>query len=169
MSELREMGTRARARRYSESRVQGVSYRDRQDAKCKQRHTHRLVGVASPSSHSRRRFVEMTTLPSLYLLYPRTLSSCISSSPYHVFPSPSPPFFQDATEDCIISLDDKPPSSPPRSLLPLMLTCCRFHQLLHPPNNHRLYRRMLYPKFDGAALARRFPHSSIGDASRFFP
>ena len=83
---------------------------------------------------------------------------------------PSLPFFQDAMEDYIIfSLDDEPPSSPPRSLLPLMLTCRRFYHLLRPSNNPRLYRRIFYRKFDTAAIARRFPPSSVDLASLFFP
>jgi hypothetical protein len=87
-----------------------------------------------------------------------------------MFRFPSLPFFQDAMEDFIIfSLDDEPPSSPPRLLLPLMLTCRRFYEFLHPSNNPRLYRRIFYRKFDGASLLRRFPHPSVDDASRFFP
>jgi hypothetical protein len=83
----------------------------------------------------------------------------------------SPPllFPQHAMEDCIIySLDHDSPSSPPRSLLPLMLTCRRFHNLLHPSNNPHLYRRIFSCKFDLAAIARRFPSSCI-IASRFYP
>jgi hypothetical protein len=83
---------------------------------------------------------------------------------------PPLPFFQDAMEDYIIfSIDDEPPSSPPRSLLPLMLTCRRFYNLLCPSNNPRLYRRIFYRKFDTAALSRRFPSSSIDIAAYFFP
>ncbi|KAI0290016.1 hypothetical protein BC826DRAFT_1106655 [Russula brevipes] len=82
---------------------------------------------------------------------------------------PALPFLQDAMEDCVIySLDDEPPSSPPRSLLPLMLTCRCFYNLLHPSNNSRLYRRIFARKFDTAALSRRFVPSSI-DASHFYP
>jgi hypothetical protein len=80
------------------------------------------------------------------------------------------PLFQDAMEDCIIfSLDDEPSPSPPRSLLPLMLTCRRFYSLLHPSNNPRLYRRIFDRKFDTAALARRFPSSSVDLAAHFYP
>jgi len=50
-----------------------------------------------------------------------------------------------------------------------MLTCRRFHQLLQPSNNPRLYRHIFYRKFNGAALAHCFPHSTVNDASRFFP
>lgn len=72
-------------------------------------------------------------------------------------------------EDCVIySLDHDPPSSPPRSLLPLMLTCRLFYHLLCPANNPHLYRRIFCRKFDLAAIARRFPSSCVG-ASRFYP
>ncbi|KAH9957791.1 hypothetical protein BC827DRAFT_1269982 [Russula dissimulans] len=81
----------------------------------------------------------------------------------------SPLFFQDFMEDFIVhSLDNDPPLSPPRSLLPLMLTCRRFYNLLSPTNNPRLYQRIFYRKFDAAALARRFPPSSLV-ASHFYP
>jgi hypothetical protein len=82
---------------------------------------------------------------------------------------PSLPFLQDAMEDCIIYiLDVDPPSSPPRSLLPLMLTCRRFYNLLHPDHNPRLYRRIFIRKFDISAITRRFPSSST-IATVFFP
>ena len=66
------------------------------------------------------------------------------------------------------SLDDDPPSSLPRSLLSLMLTCRRFYCLLHPSNNPHLYRCIFYRKFDLAAIARRFPSSCLV-SSRFYP
>lgn len=76
----------------------------------------------------------------------------------------SPPFFQDAMEYCIIfSIDDEPPSS----LLPLMLTCRHFYNLLRPSNNPRLYRHIFYRKFDIATLSRRFPSSSNDVVARF--
>ncbi|KAI0248931.1 hypothetical protein BJV78DRAFT_738337 [Lactifluus subvellereus] len=79
------------------------------------------------------------------------------------------PFLQDALEDCLIyTLDVDPLSSPPRSLLPLMLTCRRFYNLLHPDHNPRLYRRIFLRKFDITAITRRFPSSST-IATLFFP
>ncbi|KAI9463932.1 hypothetical protein F5148DRAFT_190544 [Russula earlei] len=78
-------------------------------------------------------------------------------------------FLQDVMEDFLIhSLDYDPPSSPPRSLLPLMLTCRLFYKLLNPTNNPRLYRRIFHRKFDSSALPRRFPPSSLL-ASLFYP
>jgi hypothetical protein len=84
----------------------------------------------------------------------------------------SPPrldFLQNVMEDLILhSLDHEPLSSPPRTLLPLMLTCRHFHNLLCPTNNPHLYRRIFYRKFDSSAIARRFPPSCIV-SSRFHP
>ena len=79
-------------------------------------------------------------------------------------------FLQLTMEDCIIfSLrHDDPPSSPPRSLLPLMLTCRQFYELLKPANHPRLYRRIFCHKFDFAAIARRLPSSCVV-ASHFYP
>ena len=82
---------------------------------------------------------------------------------------PSLLFLQDAMEECIIhTLDDELPTSPTCSLLPLMLTCRLFYNLLHPRTNSRLYRRIFARKFDIAALTRRLPPSSL-EACRFFP
>ena len=79
-------------------------------------------------------------------------------------------FLQHAMEDIVVfSLtDDDPLSSLPRSLLPLMLTCRRFRDLLHPSNNPHLYRRIFYHKFDLAAIVRRFPPSCL-IAPHFYP
>ncbi len=67
---------------------------------------------------------------------------------------------QDSLEDIVVhSLEYDPPTSPPRALLPLMLTCRLFHDILHPRNNTRLYRRIFARKFDFAAFARRSPSS----------
>jgi hypothetical protein len=77
-------------------------------------------------------------------------------------------FPQHAMEDCIVySLDYDSPSSPPRSLLPLMLTCRLFYNFLRPSNNPHLYRRIFCRKFDPAAIARRFPSRAV--ASSFYP
>jgi hypothetical protein len=79
----------------------------------------------------------------------------------------SPP--QDIMEGILIyTLDNDPLHSPPRSLLPLMLTCRRFYDLLHPAHNHRLYYHIFFRKFDVDAITRRLPSSSI-TASFFFP
>ncbi|KAI9449022.1 hypothetical protein BJY52DRAFT_1228029 [Lactarius psammicola] len=73
-----------------------------------------------------------------------------------------PPLFrlQDTLEDIVVhSLDFDSPTSPPRTLLPLMLTCRLFHDVLRLRNNARLYRRIFARKFDYAAFARRSPLS----------
>jgi hypothetical protein len=71
-------------------------------------------------------------------------------------------------EDLLIhTLDNDPPSSPPRSLLPLMLTCRRFYNLFHSTHNPCLYQRIFQRKFDTTAITRRFPLSST-KASLFF-
>jgi hypothetical protein len=72
-------------------------------------------------------------------------------------------------EECLIYiLDEEPPTSLPCLLLPFMLTCRLFYNLLHPSTNSRLYRRIFVRKFDIAALTRRLPPSSV-EAYRFFP
>lgn len=71
-------------------------------------------------------------------------------------------FLQNVMEELVIfSLDHDPLSSPPRTLLPLMLTCRRFYHLLRPSDNLQLYHRIFYRKFDSAAIARRLPPSCI--------
>ncbi|KAI0278920.1 hypothetical protein BGY98DRAFT_1096424 [Russula aff. rugulosa BPL654] len=78
-------------------------------------------------------------------------------------------FLQQSIEDIVIhSIDDDPLSFPPRSLLPLMLTCKLFRDLLHPSYNPHLYRRIFCRKFDIAAIARRFPSPCVV-SSRFHP
>lgn len=65
---------------------------------------------------------------------------------------------QDSLEDIAVhALEYDPPTSPPRALLPLMLTCRLFHNVLDPRNNARLYCRIFARKFDYAAFARRSP------------
>lgn len=67
---------------------------------------------------------------------------------------------QDSLEDIVVhSLENDPPTSPPLALLPLMLTCHLFHNVLHPRNNARLYRRIFARKFDYAAFAYHSPPS----------
>lgn len=67
---------------------------------------------------------------------------------------------QDSLEDIVVhSLEYDSPTSPPRALLPLMLTCRLFHDVLRSRNNARLYRRIFARKFDYAAFARRSPPS----------
>ncbi|KAI0297858.1 hypothetical protein B0F90DRAFT_1669257 [Multifurca ochricompacta] len=68
----------------------------------------------------------------------------------------------------IYTLQDEPLSSPPRSLLPLMLTCRHFYNVLHPHNNPHLYRHIFSHKFDITALTRRLTPSSTVP-SLFFP
>jgi hypothetical protein len=65
---------------------------------------------------------------------------------------------QDSLEDIVVhSLDYDPPTSPPRALLSMMLTCRHFYNVIHPRNNARLYCRIFAHKFDYAAFARRSP------------
>ncbi|KAI9435812.1 hypothetical protein H4582DRAFT_625106 [Lactarius indigo] len=67
---------------------------------------------------------------------------------------------QDSLEDIVVhSLEHDPPTSPPRTLIPLMLTCRLFRNVLHPSNNARLYSRIFARKFDYAAFAHRSPPS----------
>ncbi|KAH9039102.1 hypothetical protein EDB85DRAFT_2141354 [Lactarius pseudohatsudake] len=69
---------------------------------------------------------------------------------------------QDPLEDIVVhSLEHDPPASPPCTLIPLMLTCRLFRNVLHPRNNARLYRRIFARKFDYAAFARRSPPPSF--------
>ncbi|KAF8266060.1 hypothetical protein EI94DRAFT_237076 [Lactarius quietus] len=71
---------------------------------------------------------------------------------------PSLSLLQDLLEDIVVhSLEYDLPTSPPRALLPLMLTCRLFHNVLHPRNNARLYCRIFARKFDFCAFARRSP------------
>ncbi|KAH9064380.1 hypothetical protein EDB87DRAFT_1598702 [Lactarius vividus] len=68
---------------------------------------------------------------------------------------------QDPLEDIVVhSLEHDPSTSPPRTLIPLMLTCRLFRNALHPRNNARLYRRIFARKFDYAAFAHRSPAPS---------
>ena len=65
---------------------------------------------------------------------------------------------QDTLEDIVVhSLEYDPPTSPPRALLSLMLTCRLIYNVLCPRNNARLYCRVFAHKFDYAAFARRSP------------
>jgi hypothetical protein len=65
---------------------------------------------------------------------------------------------QDSLEDIAVhSLENDSPTSPPRALLPLMLTCRLFRNVLHPHNNARLYCRIFARKFDYATFSRRSP------------
>jgi hypothetical protein len=80
----------------------------------------------------------------------------------------SPPllFLQHAMEDCIIYfLDHEPPSSPPRSLLSLMLTCRLFYNLVHPSNNDFSQEKGFLPRAYFLPLPQQLHHHGITTGS----
>ena len=110
------------------------------DYRTAQADTREISKFSFKTLHCRMNYIPSMALSFISSLPLRLLPFLVSS--FKASP-PSLPFFQDAIEDCIIfSLDDEPPSSPPCFLLLLMLTCHRFHQLLCPFNNPRLYCRI---------------------------